>query len=124
MKCEGFCEMCTDDMFALCREVDVLDKIDINFSELKTKTKTKEMYSIQTRFGSIVETVLNVGSGLLTANLAWWWIVIPLYPALNTESAGNIFIVNLIFTAISIIRGLCWRRLFVWLRVKGLWKHA
>jgi len=123
VKCEeGFCECCPDDMFVKCIEVDVPDKIDINFSELKTKTK--EMYSIQTRFGSVVETVLNVGSGLLTANLAWWWIVIPLYPALNTESAGNIFIVNLIFTVISIIRGLCWRRLFVWLKVKGLWKHA
>ena len=115
--------MCPDDVFYRCEEVTGKnDKIDIHFSKLDTKSK--KVYPVQTRFGSVVETMLNVSSGIITANAVWHFAIIKLYPALDTESAGNVFIVNLIFTAVSIVRGLCWRRLFVWLRIKELWKHA
>lgn len=75
---------------------------------------------MQTRKGSLFEICLNVGSGILTANLTWWFIIIPIYPNLNQESIGNIFIVNVIFTAISIIRGFAWRRLFNYLEIREL----
>jgi hypothetical protein len=69
---------------------------------------------VQTKKGSLLETCLNVGSGIATANLTWWWVVVPLFPALGAESGGNVFAVNLIFTAVSIVRGYIWRRTFNW----------
>jgi len=72
----------------------------------------------QSRKMSIFETFMNVGSGLASANLCWWYIILPLYPKLNQENAGNIFIVNLIFTGISIIRGYFWRRCFNYFQMK------
>ncbi len=90
----------------------------------KKPIKTKTLHGVQTKLGSITETMLNVGSGIITANLCWHFIIITLYPALNTQSKTDVFMINLIFTFISILRGFLWRRIFVWMRIKNLWKHA
>jgi len=64
-----------------------------------------------------------VFSGLVIANGTWIFIVIPLAEStgwgFSETSTGPIWTINFIFTAVSIVRSYCWRRLFNWLEVKG-----
>ena len=65
----------------------------------------------QTRLGSLVEQLLNIGSGFVISSLLWEFVVKPVWN-LQTGFAENLQITAL-FTAVSIVRGYCWRRLFV-----------
>lgn len=77
----------------------------------------------QTAKGSLIEQVLNVGSGIITANLTWIFIVEPIYGF--NEPFLAVLGINLIFTIVSIIRGFFWRRLFNWFeRTKGWFREA
>ena len=79
---------------------------------------------MQTRKGSFFEQCCNMFSGLITANLVWVYIVIPLANQTGwqmTEARTEaIWIVNCIFTLVSLIRGYLWRRLFNWLELRGI----
>jgi hypothetical protein len=70
---------------------------------------------------SVLEVTLNVLSGLLTANLTWIYVIAPTWGFHNGKH--EVLAINIIFTIVSIIRGLVWRRLFNWLEKKG-WERA
>lgn len=64
----------------------------------------------QTRFMSAIEQICNVGSGFICAMLVWRFFVVPF---LGIEPGlGSNFKVTCVFTAVSIVRGYIWRRLF------------
>ena len=65
----------------------------------------------QTRLGSLVEQLLNIGSGFVISCLLWEFVVKPLWH-IQTDFAENLQITAL-FTVVSIVRGYAWRRLFV-----------
>ena len=71
---------------------------------------------MQTRRGSLFEVCCNIASGLVIANLVWLFIVLPLAQVTGWEfyetRTGPIWIVNGIFTAVSIVRNYFWRRMF------------
>jgi uncharacterized protein YacL len=64
----------------------------------------------QSKTESIVEQILNVGSGLVISLLAWTLIINPTYD-LQTKFQESVEI-TIIFTVISIVRGYFWRRHF------------
>lgn len=64
----------------------------------------------QTRKGSIIENLCNTLSGIVLATIIAE-LLFPLYGVqLKTTSIVSM---NLVFTAVSIIRGYVWRRVFV-----------
>lgn len=65
---------------------------------------------MQSRLESIVESVLNVGSGFVVALVVWSYVVKPLFD-IHVSQADNVLI-TLIFTAVSVVRGYAWRRIF------------
>ena len=71
---------------------------------------------MQTQKGSAFEVCCNVGSGVLSAYLAWRYIVLPWRAIigcdLNNLVGFGVIAVNLTFTLISVVRGYFWRRLF------------
>ena len=64
----------------------------------------------QSRLGSALESILNVGSGFLISFVIWNWIAGPLF-GLNTSPSKSFGIVAL-FTAVSVVRSYLWRRFF------------
>lgn len=64
----------------------------------------------QTRIESLIEQVLNVGSGFIISLLVWVFIVIPVWN-LDLRMTENLTITAL-YTVISVLRGYIWRRLF------------
>lgn len=64
----------------------------------------------QSRLGSLVEQLFNVGSGFILASLAWQFVVKPVWN-IETSVAENLQI-TAFFTVLSIARGYVWRRLF------------
>lgn len=64
----------------------------------------------QSRLGSFVEQLFNVGSGFILASLAWQFVVKPVWN-IETSVAENLQI-TMFFTVLSIARGYVWRRLF------------
>lgn len=70
----------------------------------------------QSRTHSALESLCNVLSGLLIANLTWLFVIAPLYGFTNPQH--EVLAINLIFTVVSFIRGYLWRRLFNWLHVR------
>jgi len=78
---------------------------------------------MQTRKGSAFEVCCNVLSGLVIANITWIVVVIPIAKAtgwgFQETHTGPIWVVNCIFTAVSIVRSYFWRRLFNWLELKN-----
>ena len=81
---------------------------------------------MQTKRGSLFEVICNVTSGVLSAFLAWQYIVVPWGHILkwdfNNMLIPQIICVNLVFTFISVIRGYGWRRLFNFLECKQIVK--
>ena len=65
----------------------------------------------QSRLGSLVEQLLNIGSGFVLSCLLWEFAVKPIWH-LQTGFAENLQITAL-FAAVSIVRGYTWRRIFV-----------
>lgn len=63
----------------------------------------------QSRIMSLVETLANVASGMVTAVIVGQ-IVYPLY-GYKVSVADNIWLTS-IFTVVSVVRGYVWRRIF------------
>lgn len=64
----------------------------------------------QSRRHSLLEQLLNVGSGFLISLAVWTWIIVPVWH-LPVHPAENLQI-TAVFTVMSIARGYVWRRLF------------
>ncbi len=60
---------------------------------------------------SLLEVVLNVGTGFLLAMGVWQFIVPTFYPHLTPTISENLYMTT-VFTAVSVARGYIWRRLF------------
>lgn len=65
---------------------------------------------MQSRFGSLLEATLNIGSGFILAMMTWAWIITPLW-GFKSSLSDNLKI-TAIFTVVSIIRSYTWRRIF------------
>lgn len=65
---------------------------------------------MQTKTSSMVESLLNVGSGFIISLLVWSWVIVPVYN-LDVDTNQNLEI-TFIFTVVSVIRGYFWRRYF------------
>lgn len=65
---------------------------------------------MQSRTRSLVEQLLNIGSGFLVSLCVWEFIVKPVWE-IDTSFSENLTITCL-FTVVSIARSYAWRRLF------------
>ena len=81
---------------------------------------------MQTKKGSMFEVCCNVGSGIISAVIAWKTIVIPWSEYwswdMNNLILAQIMAINITCTIISVVRGYGWRRLFNWLEAQGIVK--
>jgi len=64
---------------------------------------------MQSKWESLVETILNTASGFVISWLMTTW-VLPLYGFSISASQG--FQITVIFTVVSILRSYFWRRTF------------
>ena len=64
----------------------------------------------QSWWESALENVLNVGSGVIVAMLAWHFIITPIWGFKLTIYEN--FKLTVLMTVISLIRGMIWRRYF------------
>ncbi len=64
----------------------------------------------QTRCHSLLEQLLNVGSGFLLSLAVWTWVIVPVWH-LPVHTVENLQI-TAVFTVLSIARGYVWRRVF------------
>lgn len=71
---------------------------------------------MQTKRHSLLEQVLNVGSGFILSSLVWQFVIIQWWD-IHTSFSENLQITS-VFTIVSIARGYVWRRLFNKLTVK------
>jgi len=65
---------------------------------------------MQSRTRSLIEQLLNIGSGFFISLMVWEFIVKPVWE-IQTNFAENLSITAL-FTVVSIARSYAWRRLF------------
>lgn len=65
---------------------------------------------MQTRLESLLEQLLNIGSGFIIASMLWEFVVKPVW-GFGTSFGQNLQITSL-FTVVSIARGYVWRRLW------------
>lgn len=68
--------------------------------------------STQPRLHSLLEQILNVGSGFIISYFLWIFYITYKYD-IEVSRSDNLEIV-LTFTVVSVIRGLMWRRGFNW----------
>jgi len=74
---------------------------------------------VQSQWGSLKETILNISSGFFLSLLVWIFIISPIF--YHEWGAFNKSIsITLIYTVISIIRSFCWRRYFNYRHKKKL----
>lgn len=71
---------------------------------------------MQTKRHSLLEQVLNVGSGFVLSSLVWQFVIIKWWD-IHTSFSENLQITS-VFTVVSVARGYVWRRLFNKLTVK------
>ena len=64
----------------------------------------------QSRLGSVIEAVLNVGSGFVIALILWQFVVSPLW-SYEVTMLDNLGLTS-IFTVVSVARSYVWRRVF------------
>lgn len=76
---------------------------------------------MQTKWGSLLEQVCNVGSGFLVSLVLWQGVLAPLW-GYEVTFADNLGITT-IFTVVSVLRGYAWRRWFNG-RIQRRWQHA
>lgn len=65
---------------------------------------------MQTKWESLIEQVLNVGSGFLISLMVWTFFIVPIWEL--PVNAGENIVITGIFTVVSVLRGYVWRRLF------------
>jgi NhaP-type Na+/H+ or K+/H+ antiporter len=71
---------------------------------------------MQTRLGSLTESVLNVASGFVLAFVVWQFIAAPLF-GYEVTLLDNLGLTS-IFTVFSVARSYLWRRFFNWRYVR------
>lgn len=64
---------------------------------------------MQTPLESLIESLLNIGSGFVISMLMWTFVVAPLFGISSTTSQN--FAITGIFTVTSVIRSYAWRRI-------------
>jgi len=65
---------------------------------------------MQGKLESLVEQLLNVGSGFVVALIVWTYMVTPIWD-IEVTMLDNLAITGL-FTVVSVVRGYVWRRMF------------
>jgi hypothetical protein len=65
---------------------------------------------MQSRLHSLIEQLLNIGSGFLISLCVWEFIVKPIWK-IETNFAENLQI-TILFTVVSLARSYTWRRVF------------
>jgi hypothetical protein len=65
---------------------------------------------MQSRVGSFVEQLLNIGSGFFISLLLWSFIIVPVW-GMDVDMSDNLAITGT-FTLVSVVRGYLWRRFF------------
>ena len=70
---------------------------------------------MQTKRGSLFETLCNVGTGMLTSQLLNMYFL-PVI-GVHTTNAQNLLML-VVYTVVSIIRGFGWRRFWNWVTVR------
>lgn len=66
---------------------------------------------MQSKYQSIIEQTLNVGSGFIISVLVWEYVIKHLIHA-GVLSVDSSIWITVIFTVVSFIRGYLWRRYF------------
>lgn len=66
---------------------------------------------MQSKRGSLIEQLLNIGSGFVLAFCIWEFGILALIDNGVLETTDTLQI-TLIFTIVSIVRGYIWRRIF------------
>ena len=64
----------------------------------------------QSHMSSLIEQVLQVGTGFLISLLLWAYIIVPLWDI--PVSFGDNLVITAMFTGLSIARGYVFRRIF------------
>lgn len=64
----------------------------------------------QSKLSSLVEQLLNVGSGFVVSLIFWTFVVVPVWD-LEVNTQENLSI-TACFTILSVVRGYVWRRIF------------
>ncbi len=65
----------------------------------------------QSKLESVIEQTCNMGSGFIIAALVWAYFVAPMI-RMEVITIYNPLIITIIFTVVSFVRGLFWRRFF------------
>jgi len=65
---------------------------------------------MQSKKQSLIEAIINVGSGFLLSIATWKLIITPIFGI--EANNGQVAIISGIFTVLSIIRSYFWRRIF------------
>jgi hypothetical protein len=65
----------------------------------------------QSRWASLFEVTLNVGTGFIAAMAVWQFVVPQFYPHLAPTLEENLYM-TCVFTGVSVLRGYLWRRFF------------
>ena len=66
---------------------------------------------MQSKYQSIVEQTLNMGSGFIISVLVWEFIIKNLIHG-GVLTVDSSILITIIFTVVSFIRGYLWRRFF------------
>ena len=66
---------------------------------------------VQSKGMSLLESSLNTLTGFIISLLVWEWYVVDAFDLSVTR--GDNLMITFIFTAVSLVRGFMWRRLFV-----------
>ena len=70
----------------------------------------------QTKGRSLTEVVCNTVTGLVVAYFVWNYVILPYAVSqswdMNVLVWWQVFMVNIVFTVVSVVRGYFWRRLF------------
>jgi hypothetical protein len=69
-----------------------------------------EVHPSQTRLLSLIESLVNVGSGFIISLVLWQWLVAPAFG--YEVTIGTNLALTSIFTVTSVARGYLWRRFF------------
>ena len=74
---------------------------------------------MQTRYQSLIESLLNIGSGFFVSLAVWTVLIVPVWH-LPVNMVENLQI-TCVFTVVSVARSYLWRRFFNWRHGKT-WK--
>lgn len=73
---------------------------------------------MQSKTASLIEQILNVGSGFIISLIVWVYVIVPIWN-FDVTMTENLTI-TFMFTIVSVIRGYAWRRLFNYYTVKSM----